>query len=423
MKTGLGLLLLVWSQPLWAEPPARISEIRFEGNKITEERILRQEMWIREGDELQPKLVERSRQAIMNLGLFRSVQAETLEEAGETVLLIRLDERYYLLPIPLIGAKPDGEEYNYGVELRYDNLFGLNQRLKLSFEHRRSVDGEEKVMRQWLFDYRYPRLMGSRNNLFFSTRLRSQDRLIPEEEGLVGGFYRDQTSLALGLSRWLDPHGRSEGWQLGGRMNLIRHDYSDQWGAGLVYEDAQALELQMDLSYNLVADRLYHRDGRHYGYTLSQSLVGVGSDFSYTRHLLYWREYWPLDWVDANIHAQLRLGFARGSSFGEGAYTLGGGSLRGYREDIGTGNAMFLLNLEYHHRISGYRQMRAVLFGDLGNVWSGLDRVNLSGFHPAIGLGLRWQVLSLVDTTLRVDYGYGLRDETQRFYFSTSSSF
>jgi outer membrane protein assembly factor BamA len=422
MKYLLGLLLLALGNVLWADALPRIDIIRFAGNAVTAEQILRQEMWLREGDVLDPILVERSRQAIMNLGLFRSVLAETLEEDGQTVLQLLLVERYYLLPIPLIGAKPDDEVYNYGLELRYDNMFGLNQRLKLSFEHRRSLDEEENPMRQWLLDYYYPRLLGSRNNLFFHTRLRGQAIFTNEDEG-AGGYYRDQTMFGLGLSRWLNPQGMSEGWQIGAALNLSQHDYSEQWGAGLDYQDEQALELQSDVSYYQVAEHPYHRDGHHYGYTLSQSLAGMGSDFSYTRHQFYWREYRPLSWVDANLNTQLRLGFARGSSFGKGAFNLGGSALRGYREDIGAGNAMFLLNLEYQHRITGFPQMRAVLFGDVGNVWDEPEAIRLSGFYPALGVGLRWRVQYFVDTTLRVDYGYGLRDDTNRFYFSTSASF
>ncbi|MBE0511354.1 MAG: BamA/TamA family outer membrane protein [Chromatiales bacterium] len=422
MRALLGLLLLLAGLPSWAEPELRISEIRFEGNQITEERILRQEMWLREGDVFDPDLLERSRQALMNLGLFRHVQAESQSIDGQQRLLIRVEERFFLLPIPLVGAKPDDDQFNYGVELRYDNLWGLNQRLKLAFEHRRQLEGEEPLMRQWLLDYRYPRVMGSRNNLDFYTRLRSQRRLISEQEG-EGAYHRDQYTLGLGLSRWLDPQGRSEGWRLGGRLNLIQHDYSEQWGAGLAYQDAQALELQWDVSYYRVAEHPYHRAGDHYGYTLSHSLTGMGSDYSYLQHMLYWRAYRPLDWVDANLNTHLRLGLASGSSFKLPAYSLGGNSLRGYRDELATGNAMLVLNMEYHHRISGYRQMRAVLFTDVGNAWDEPTSIRLTGFYPALGVGLRWRVQYFVDTTLRVDYGYGLRDETQRFYFSTTASF
>ncbi|MCK7497331.1 MAG: hypothetical protein MZW92_45895 [Comamonadaceae bacterium] len=45
-----------------------VTEIRFVGNRVTREHIMRQEMVIAEGDVVDPLLIERSRQAIMDLG-------------------------------------------------------------------------------------------------------------------------------------------------------------------------------------------------------------------------------------------------------------------------------------------------------------------------------------------------------------------
>ncbi len=402
---------------------AYVDTLRFVGNEVTNEQILRQEMWLSEGDALDDGLLERSRQAIMNLGLFRSVDARVVEEEGRTVVVITVEERYYLLPIPLLGARPEGEEVSYGFELRYDNLLGLNQRLKLSLEHKRKLDSEERMLREWELDYRYPRLLGSRNNLALQARLRSQVFELDDTVEEAGGYERDQYLFRGRVTRWLGARGVSEGWQAGGGLNLLQQRYTEQWGRGLDYHDGQALELQLSLGHQRLAKHPYYTEGHSYDYTLSHSLNGLGSDFSYTRHLFTFSHYRPLSWVDANLDTRLRFGLARGSSFDSPAYSLGGGSLRGYQEVIGEGNAMLLLNLEYQHRISGYRQLRAVLFGDVGSVWDGVEDISLDGFHPALGVGLRWRVQRFVDTTVRMDYGYGLREGSQRFYFSTSAFF
>ena len=73
----------------------RISEIRFEGNNKTRLSILNQELLIKVGDPLNKELVEKSRQNIMDLGLFKSVRFRT--ESGGIVVFVIKEKRYLLL--------------------------------------------------------------------------------------------------------------------------------------------------------------------------------------------------------------------------------------------------------------------------------------------------------------------------------------
>jgi cell division septal protein FtsQ len=57
----LGLLGLILLPQLAAAVP--INEIRFEGNQVTREQVMRQELLLREGDEADIEKVEASRQA------------------------------------------------------------------------------------------------------------------------------------------------------------------------------------------------------------------------------------------------------------------------------------------------------------------------------------------------------------------------
>ncbi len=122
------LCLLVWMASAWAaEAPATISEIRFVGNKTTKPEILLQEMLVRVGDPADPVRIEQSRQAIMDLGLFKSVRADLLAAPAGPVLQIRVKEKYYYLVIPKLNRSEDG--VGLGAQLRLDNIAGLNQQL------------------------------------------------------------------------------------------------------------------------------------------------------------------------------------------------------------------------------------------------------------------------------------------------------
>jgi len=426
LKPILAVILFLQGMPgaFAVQGAGMIDLIRFSGNEVTKESIMRQEMVVSEGDPLDAGKIEKSRQAIMNLGLFKTVEAEVLEEEGTNVLLITVDERFYILPLPLLDARLEEKEYSYGIDLRYDNLLGLNQRLKLTYEHKNSVDEGVPMRKEGSLNYSYPRILGTRNNIGVNGKIIREE--ITEQENFVdtGRYRRDSRSVGFRFSRWFAPESISQGWLIGGGMAVAQQIYSRQRGSGELYDDSQALEVNVGVDYNDIQEYPYHREGSAYGYGLALALPGIGSDYSYNRHRFYHRNYLALKQVDANINTQLKVGLANGSSFGAPAFDLGGGSsLRGYEGDVAVGNAMLQFNAEYHHHLSGYRQFRGVVFMDVGNAWPGVMEVDLGKLLPSVGLGLRWRVQSFVDLTLRIDVAYAVDTQATKVYATTSSSF
>jgi len=428
MRCGMPqLLLLFLLQGLsWAvaAQEAVIDEIRFLGNDVTKESILRQEMVVSEGVPLDLAQIEKSRQAIMNLGLFKTVEAEVLEEEGRKVLQITVDERFYILPLPLLDARLEEEEYSYGIDLRFDNLLGLNQRLKLTYENKQSVDSDVPVRKEASFNFLYPRIDGTAYNLGLTGKTIGEDVNVVENGILTGSHHFDSFSTGFRVSRWLDFAGISEGWLLGGGMGFSQQLYSRKSGTSVAKENSVAMEVNVGLDYSAIQEFPFHREGSAYGYGISLALPAIGSDYSYNRHRFYHRNYEALDRVDANLNTQLIVGFANGGSFGNPAFGVGGGSsLRGYESDVVMGNAMLQLNTEYHHHLSGYRQLRGVVFVDIGNAWPGVMEVDLGRLLASVGVGMRWRVQSFVDLTLRLDAAYALDTEATKVYATTSGSF
>ncbi len=426
LKSIVALIVLLQGTPEAIAAPGSdvIDEIRFSGNKVTQEIVMRQEMLVSEGDPIDVNKIEKSRQAIMNRGLFKSVEAEVLQEDGANVLLITVEERFYILPLPRLDARLEEKEYSYGIDLRHDNLMGLNQRLRLTYEHKNSADGESPTRKESSLSYSYPRILGSSENLSVSGKVIREELQELENEILIGSYRQDSRSLSFRVSRWLGPDSISRGWILGGGMAVSQRIYSRQQGSGEVFENSQALELNAGLDYSAVEEFPYHREGSAYGFGLSVSLPETGSDYSYNRFALYHRNYHAMSVVDASIHTQVKFGLANGSSFDAPAFGVGGGSsLRGYESDVAEGNAMLQLNAEYHHHLSGYRQLRGVVFIDAGNAWPGGLEIDPGKFYSSVGLGLRWRVQSFVDLTLRIDTAYALDTGETKLYGTTSSSF
>ena len=426
---ALSILLLLSSSIMAQEGGGApvLDEIRFKGNKVTEEEVLLQEMAVEAGSPYTPEQVEASRQAIMNLGLFKSVETELLQEQERNILQVTVEERYYILPLPLLGYRPDflADEtvtnYSYGGQIRFDNLFGLNQRLKIDYEEKKYVDDTEPMEKLTELTYSYPRIVGTPYRL--DVDLAREEKGIytrDEEETIVASTDFDRQFARFFVSRWLNREGASEGWRGGLGMYAERNDYRDLEGVS-EYQDNDEVALLGNIGYIMVDQFPYHRKGQTFNYSVALADDILGSDPEFFRNTFTYRRYSPLDSVDANINTQLKLGVA----FGDGEpYSLGSStSLRGYPSDTLEGKLLLQGNFEYHHPVSGYRQLRGVLFADAGNVWPAVDEINNSRLYTSFGVGLRWRVQSFVDVTLRLDYAYNTDTGETETYVSTSGSF
>jgi outer membrane protein assembly factor BamA len=411
---------------------APINEIIFKGNAVTRESVLRQELRLREGDEADSKLIEESRQAIMNLGLFKSVTSLVEEELQNGSMVCRLiftvEERYFLLPIPLLEAKAKNDNVaeglgsiSYGFDLRHNNVMGLNHRLQLLYESEDFKDTGGDSSTESSLTYDIPRLIGTPYQLSLSAKQVLRDINEYQDEVLSGSYHQEVNSGSFYLSRWLNSQSISRGWRAGAGFGVTVVNYDEQSGSAFSYGSSQSVTLNTGISYDAVNEFPYHRDGEQYGYKLSLGIPQLGSDSSSHQHALFHRRYQPTQFADSNINTQIQLKLANGTGT---TYALGNSALlRGYENDYAEGNAMLLINLEYHQHLSGYRQLRGVLFTDFGNAWPGISEIDLSEMPAGVGVGLRWRVQSFVDVTLRVDYAMALATGNNMITLNTSASF
>lgn len=400
-----------------------LAAVRFSGNQTTRPEVMLQEMTIAPGDVIDASRIEASRQAIMNLGLFKSVQAELHEEETGTVLLISVEEKWYILPIPRIGVRGDGDA-EYGMELRFDNLFGLNQHLEIESLTKESLTSDTPLQRELFLGYSYPRIIGTPYRLDIGVGEVKRVERQTDAAGTETGQY-EQTShnLRFGLYRWQSVTGPSRGLRYGGGVGLRWENYAHRSGVPVPHQDAEDVQLTGLIEHVDVDEDQYRRRGRVYGY-LAELGVEQWGDYGYHRHLFYYRRHLPLDERRSNLDYRLQIGLANGVAFERYGWYLGGSSsLRGYEKDYVGGNAMLLNNIEYLFPVSGYRQMRGVLFSDIGNAWAEASAVDLSDLKASVGIGLRWRVQTFVNVTIRLDHAWALDADTQATYLSTRTMF
>ncbi len=419
-KVLYGLILSLFSFVACAEP--RIAQVRYEGNQTTQPVVMNREIYIASGDVLDIEKVEQSKQAIMDLGLFKSVhyrlqdnQTSAEHMGGRYVdVIFEVEEKYYLLVLP--RARSDDNEFYYGIQVRWDNVLGLNHNMRLLYEDRGSTRGIDEKRNS--LSYYYPNVNGTTYNINLEAQTLNE---VDETEGVID---RQDEEYLFSVSRWLNQKGRNRGWLIGGSIKY-QERFNEVWQGLITSNTTDAIILGFDLSYNTISEYEYNRGGRQYIYNLQLADDRIGSDTEYTRHLLTYRSYYRVDGNPlSNLNVQARLGHSNNRVLGKTAFSLGSSDdLRGYDNDRFNDNTMLLMNIEYMFPQPNYPTVRYVYFLDLGNVYTGFSEILHNQLHVGIGAGVRWKIRAFVKLDLRADVGYGVSDEDFHFTFGTRHAF
>ena len=418
--------LMLWPGSSVAQSDV-IEEIRFVGNKRTKPEILLQELPVGVGDTINSELVERSRQAIMDLGLFKSVKIDLLLTETGRIVEITVDEKYYFFPLPRLNRDADGE-VSYGVTLRMDNLGGLNQKVKFTYRQARACCGSSDKIDTYSLFYNYPRVAGTHYGLVFSLA----HSINPvEDENILGNviaeYEENFDSAGVGVSRWLSREGPSSGWSLGASVFWRRLTFSQQSGAPITHAVEKAVGLAGVLRYIDIHDYLFSRSGLEYGFITEQGVDEMGSDAPFSRNQFFYRHYFPAGEIEShkNLNLQLRFGVAGGDvPIDDAPYSLGGSrDLRAYEKNSFSGQSFFLANVEYLTPIGGHNALRGVAFVDFGNTYADNRIIDFGDVEKSAGLGLRYRVKSFVNLQLRIDMGYAFGLSQREVYVGTKNSF
>lgn len=423
-----GVVVLAWlaMAPVFAQEQGVITEIRFTGNKHTQARIMLQEMVVKPGDPIDAGRIEQSRQAIMDLGLFKSVDATLTPDAMGAVLEIAVSEKYYVIPLPKLDRSADGD-VSYGGQLTIDNMLGLNQRLRVTYKAERGCCENTRTVSTYSMEHRYPRVAGSDFGLGVTLSHEASPQADVDSSGNVISEYEETLDEAsIGLSHWLGSEGPSSGWSVGISTFWKHLTYVQQDGVPIVYGPEKAVGISLSLGYTQVHDLLYSRDGVEFGISSEHGLEGMGSDTPYSRNQLYYRQYTPVGTVPhTNLDLQVRLGVTGGDlPIADASYGLGGSrELRGYEKGSIEGRSFFVANLEYLRPLFGHPPARGVVFMDVGNAYGDNRLVDLGDTNVSAGVGLRYKFKAFVNLQLRADWAYAFGLSEQKIYVGVKDTF
>jgi len=401
----------------------RINSIRFEGNETTRESFLRQQLHIYEGDEIDFNKIDKSVRDIMDLGLYRNVAYYLQEDypAGEqsescAELVIVVVEKYYVLILPRVRV-----EDNYlrlGVQLRWDNLHGINHAMRLTAERMGENEGITEYRQR--FRYKYPSVLNSRIDMEF--KIKNENNVATNADDVI----QNQVEQSVGFTviKWLNPEARKYGRYVRLGMGYIGREFEDI-NSRLVVNETEAMNVIAEYGFKKVHEHLYNRSGKRYGYNLDVSDDRLGSTSEYVKHLLFYRSYYRFESrPDDNLNVQTVLGHSTDDVLGDKAFTLDyRNDLRGYDRDRFQGNSMLLINMEYLHSFGRYPNLRYVYFVDMGNTYDEIEQIFHQPLNIGVGAGIRWKIAAFVRLDLRLDVAYGVTDSDWFTSFGTRYMF
>jgi len=400
-------------------PEVYVERINISGNVRSEDKILRRELPLREGDLYTLQKRERARQKLVNLGFFESVAVTTQPGADKTKIVVNVDVVERATGLFSIGGGYSSVDSLVGtIDLAQRNFLGRGWEVAIRIRAgAETQQGTISFTEPWLFD----RPLSAGFDIFKSIRQ-------------YDDYTYDTTGINLRLSHPFAEYWR---WHLGYRLS--RDDVSDisifaspdvQAQEGITVTSAVGGSLTRD-SRDVIAAPTKGAQT-----VLTVDFAGLGGDSKFIKTTALQTYFKPI-WFSHIIALRAEAGYGWGWA-GEPLplferFFLGGpNSIRSFKfHDLSPvdesgfktgGTSEVLGNVEYIIPLPF--AFRVVAFFDIGQVYGFSTPFDITDLRKAAGGGIRWQSPF---GPIRVDYGFNLdrrsNEAIGQFQFSVGSPF
>jgi outer membrane protein insertion porin family len=400
-------------------PEVYVERINISGNTRSQDKILRREIPLHEGELYTLQKKDRARQRLVNLGYFEKVDVTTQPGSDKTKIIVNVDvtERATGL-FSLGGGYSSVDSFIGSLDLAQRNFLGRGWEARASLRAGASTtQGLLSFTDPWFLD----RPLSAGFDLF------STDRRFDEYR-----YYSLGAGLRLG-------HPFAEYWRWNVGYRASRDKVSDlspladialQEQAGTRITSAVTLDVGRDDRDIVVSPT---KGGQ---INLSTEFAGLGGDSRYARAIAFATRYQPI-WLGHILAGRVEGGYGFGWSdeplpIFERFYLGGPNSVRSFKfrdlspkNDQGIrigGSSEVLANIEY--LIPLPFGIRLAAFFDIGNTFGFGNDFDLTELRKAAGGGFRWQSPF---GPIRVDYGINLDrkvgEDFGAFHFSVGTPF
>jgi outer membrane protein insertion porin family len=400
-------------------PTVYVERINIVGNVRSQDKILRRELQMAEGEIFTLRKLQRSKQRLTNLGYFEKVEVNTAPGSDKTKIVVNIDVTERPTGLFSIGGGFSSADGLLGtIDLSQNNFLGRGWLATIKIRAGANIQqGQLSFTEPWLFD----RPLSAGFDVFSTQR-----QFLEYDYRTLGGGLR--------LSHPFEEFWR---WHVGYRLTQddILHVKNP--------DDAFLRDEEGTRITSLVSGTL-GRDSRDSIQTPSKGgqlawsteLAGLGGDHHYSKTTLFMTYFQPV-WFGHILSGRAEGGY--GFGFGderlpvfERFYLGGPNSIRSFKtrqispqDEFGTrigGTSEVLGNIEY--LIPLPFDVRLAAFFDIGNVYGFKTKFDLSDLRKAAGGGIRW--ISPFGA-IRVDYGFNLDrrpgEKAANFHFSVGSPF
>ena len=400
-------------------PTVYVERINIAGNVRSQDKILRRELQMAEGEIFTLRKLQRSKQRLTNLGYFEKVEVNTAPGSDKTKIVVNIDVTERPTGLFSIGGGFSSADGILGtIDLSQNNFLGRGWLATIKIRAGANIQqGQLSFTEPWLFD----RPLAAGFDLFSTQR-----QFLEYDYRTLGGGLR--------LSHPFEEFWR---WHLGYRLTSddILHVKNPQ---DSFLRDEEGTHITSLVSGTVGRDSRDSIQTPSKGGQLAWSteLAGLGGDHHYSKTTLFITYFQPV-WFGHIMSGRAEGGY--GFGFGDERlpvferFFLGGpNSIRSFKtrqisptDEFGTrigGTSEVLGNLEY--LIPLPFDVRLAAFFDIGNVYGFKTKFDLTELRKAAGGGLRW--VSPFGA-IRVDYGFNLDrrpgEKAANFHFSVGSPF
>jgi len=421
--------------------PVRIGQIRIEGNRLTQDKVIRRELRFYPEEPVNTVLIEKAETRLRGLGLFKpeSVRITPVptEQEGVADVLVRVEETETANLILGAGVSSNsgvlgnisfsqrnfditdwpesGEEFWRGEAFR-----GAGQRFSIVLE-----PGTE--LQRYSVNFADPHVFDTAYS--FSTSGYFFDRVRDAyDERRVGGRFGFGRELREDLRAFLNL--RVEGIRIDNLDPVVPMDVREVEGSSTL------TSVEVGLTKDTTDSYLFPTEGYRLTGAVEQA-GALGGSYTFTRMTVDARRYWTVTRDVLGRKSVLavrgRLGYIAGDPpIFERFFAGGYGSIRGF-EFRGVGPRQFdtalggeflaLASAEYSFPLFG-KTLTGVLFLDTGTVE---ESFTVTTWRAAVGAGLRFTVPFFGPVPFSFDFGFPVSkdddDEEEVFSFSIGTSF
>ena len=417
-------------------PRIYVNRIDIEGNIRTEDKVIRREFRLSEGDPFNTSKLRRSKQRVSNLGFFESVVTETKpsEQADRTDIVVKVEEKS--TGEVSFGAGFSTQDGPIGdASIRERNLLGKGQDLRLGLR----VSGRTQTLD---LSFTEPYFLNRRLAAGFDIFKTEQDNT--DESS----FELNSIGLKLRSGYAITEHLR-QSWTYG----IVNNDLIAGSLASAFVQDAKGVTTTSSIEHSLTWDTRDDRFSPREGFVLGMTneLAGFGGSERFLKNQFtgaWYNELLPDVVLSLVGRSGGVIGITQDTSVIQ-RYSLGGDRLRGFAvsgvgpRDLDTddaigGNFFYTgtVEVEFPLGLAEELGIRGRVFGEGGSLF-GLDNdrlrdstgklvsvANDTAIRASIGAGVSWDSPF---GPVRVDVGFPVMkqkyDKTQTLFFSFGTRF